>query len=364
MAHIEKRGVGRWRARYRGPDGREHSKTFRRRADAERFLATVEADKLRGHWVDPTFSKVSFRDYAAEWLESITHVRPTTRVNIEGRLRNHILPTFGAISLGSIRPGHVRTWIAELSAKGLAAGSVASIYRTLSKILRTAEIDGYITRSPCIGIELPKEQLRDEMHFLSHEEVALLADAVDDRYKALIYTAAYTGLRWGELAALKTERFDPQRETVAVVESQAEVGGHLYCGPTKTGATRTVSLPRFLSMMLQEQLKNYPSSERRVFTSSEGGPLRRNFYKRHFKPAVVRAGLPAGLRFHDLRHTCAALLIAQGAHPKEIQVRLGHSTIRMTFDRYGHLFPNLDERLRDGLEAGFRKAVRRRRRAH
>jgi integrase len=73
-----------------------------------------------------------------------------------------------------------------------------------------------------------------------------------------------------------------------------------------------------------------------------------------------RAGLPVGVRFHDLRHTCAALLIAQGAHPKEIQSRLGHSTIRMTFDRYGHLFPNLDERLRDGLEAGFRQAARER----
>lgn len=84
--------------------------------------------------------------------------------------------------------------------------------------------------------------------------------------------------------------------------------------------------------------------------------MRRNFYHRHFKPAVRRAGLPAKLRFHDLRHTCAAILIAQGAHPKEIQERLGHSTIRLTFDRYGHLFPTLDSRLRDGLEAAFREA--------
>ena len=95
-----------------------------------------------------------------------------------------------------------------------------------------------------------------------------------------------------------------------------------------------------------------------VFSSAEGQPLRRNFYRRHFKPAVRNADLPEALRFHDLRHTCAAMLIAQGAHPKEIQERLGHSTIRLTFDRYGHLFPGLDARLRDGLEAGFR-AVRR-----
>jgi integrase len=220
---------------------------------SERFLATVEADKLRGHWVDPTFTKVRFGDYATDWLASITHVRPTTRVNIEGRLRNHILPKFGAIALGSIRAADIRTWIAELSAKGLTAGSVASIYRTLSKILKTAEIDGFIARSPCIGIELPREQPRDEMHFLSHEQVAVLADEVDDRFRTLIYTAAYTGLRWGELAALKAERVNPLRRTIEVVESLAEVNGHLYCGPTKTGANRTVSLPKFLSQMLQNQ---------------------------------------------------------------------------------------------------------------
>lgn len=86
-----------------------------------------------------------------------------------------------------------------------------------------------------------------------------------------------------------------------------------------------------------------------MFTSAEGTALRRNFYRRHFKPAAQRADLPPELRFHDLRHTCAALLIAQGAHPKEIQERMGHSTIRLTFDRYGHLFPSLDSRLRDGL---------------
>jgi integrase len=109
-----------------------------------------------------------------------------------------------------------------------------------------------------------------------------------------------------------------------------------------------------------------------LFTSAKGVPLCRNFYKRHYLPALVESGLDAELclcqrdecekrhrplyRFHDLRHTCAALLIAQGAHPKEIQDQMGHSTIRVTFDRYGHLFPSLHERLRDGLDEVFRKA--------
>jgi integrase len=133
------------------------------------------------------------------------------------------------------------------------------------------------------------------------------------------------------------------------------VNGHLKEGPTKTGATRTVALPTFLRQMLSEHLANYPSKGY-VFTSPKGYPLRKNFYRREFLPAVRKARLPKGLRFHDLRHTCVAMLIANGAHPKEIQERLGHSTIRVTFDRYGHLFPSLDERLREGLEKMYRKA--------
>lgn len=102
----------------------------------------------------------------------------------------------------------------------------------------------------------------------------------------------------------------------------------------------------------------FPNVDGHVFSSAEGMALRRrNFYRRHYKPAVVRAGLDPDLRFHDLRHTCAALLIAQGAHAKEIAERLGHSTTRLTMDRYGHLLPSLDERLREGLEATYRAAA-------
>ncbi|MGZ5293273.1 MAG: tyrosine-type recombinase/integrase [Actinomycetota bacterium] len=120
-----------------------------------------------------------------------------------------------------------------------------------------------------------------------------------------------------------------------------------------------MSLPRFLAEMLGEHVGRYPSVDSHVFSSAEGLALRRrNSYRRHYKPAVTRAGLDPDLRFHDLRHTCRrGLLIAQGAHAKEIAERLGHSTTRLTLDRYGHLLPSLDERLREGLEATFRAAA-------
>lgn len=239
----------------------------------------------------------------------------------------------------------------------LSPGAVASTYRTLARILATAEIDGLIRRSPCVGVHLPRQSGQTEMHFLTPAEVARLGDAIELRYLTLIFTAAYTGLRWGELAGLRRHRLDLDAATVRVVEALSEVNGRVALGSTKTGAHRAVSLPHFLVDMLAGHLEAYTSTGGYVFTSTEGTALRRHFYRRHFKPAVKRAGLTPALRFHDLRHTCAALLIAQGAHPKEIQERMGHSTIRLTFDRYGHLFPSLDSRLRDGLERAFRDAA-------
>ena len=276
---------------------------------------------------------------------------------MKGHIRNYIEPAFGAYPIGAITPAEVRRWVSALVDHGLSAGTVRAVYSTFSRIMRHAVIDSVIVRSPCVGISLPRDTGGEEMRFLSPEEINRLAGAHLPRFRALIYTAAYTGMRWGELVGLRVDNLNLDRGTVDVVESLVEVSGTLHPGSTKTGARRTLSLPRFLHEMLREHTGAFPSDGGYVFTSTEGQPLRRNFYNRHFKPAVIAAGLEPGLRFHDLRHTCAALLIAQGAHPKEIQERMGHSTIRLTFDRYGHLLPSLDERLRDGLDLLFREAA-------
>jgi integrase len=191
------------------------------------------------------------------------------------------------------------------------------------------------------------------MHFLSAAEVERLAEAIVPPYGVLVRFAAYTGLRAGEIAALRVKRLDLLRGTVRVVEAASEVSGRLITGPTKTHAERTVLLPRFLRDELAAYLASRPRDrDAFVFTAPKGGPLRHhNFYNRQFCPALVRAGLPEQIRFHDLRHTCASLLIAQGAHPKAIQVHLGHSSIQVTMDRYGHLFPDALGHLADRLDA-------------
>jgi integrase len=349
------RGTG-WQARYREQSGRQRTRSFRTKGEARIFLGTVETDLAQGTWTDPGQAKVRFSTYTARWRDSLAHLRPGTLNNVDSFLQCHILPAFGAWPIGRIEPADIRTFVANLVDKGLAPTTVAGIYRVVTRIFSTAETDGVIPRTPCRGIKLPRQTTALEPCFLSADEVRRLAEAIEDRYRVLIYAAAYTGMRWGELAGLRVPRLDLLRGTIDVVEALTEVNGTVLTGPTKTGKSRTVSIPRFLGDLLAEHVATFPAGDGHVFRSAQGGPLRRSFYPRHYKPAVSRAGLSPSLRFHDLRHTCAALLIAQGAHPKEIQERLGHSTIQLTFNRYGHLLPTLDGRLRDGLDATWRKA--------
>jgi len=198
------------------------------------------------------------------------------------------------------------------------------------------------------------------MRFLSPAEPVLFLDAVDDHYKVLIRTAAYAGLRWGELAGLRVSRVDPLRRTVTVVGQLNELNGTLTYGPPKTAAgRRSVSLPAFLADSLAEQVAGRAEpgltglcSRRRSAGRCDG----RTSGAEHRCPLPNAAGLD-GLRFHDVRRTAVALAIAQGGHAKAIQERMGHSSVTVTLDRYGHLFEGLDERIAEGLDAMWRETL-------
>lgn len=336
----------------------------KRRAETVSGITRARA-RLRKHQVerdedesaDPKLRRVVLEKHAADWLGSKADVGARTLINIEGRLNNYILPTFGARRVSAIKPVDVRKWVAEMSKTGLAPSTVRATYRTFSQMMRVAEIDGLTRRSPCNGIDLPAESQHEEMHFLTPEQVATLADEIDSRYRALIFTAAYTGMRAGELAALKVTRVNLLKRRLEVVEALSEVPGQgLVTGPTKTRVRRSVSLPSFLADMIGEHIGAFPSDDGYVFTARDCGPIRHgNFYKRDFRPAVEAAGLPEGLRFHDLRHSSAAILIGQGSNPKQVQARLGHASIRTTLDNYGHLFDEHDSELLEGLDATFRR---------
>jgi integrase len=243
-----------WRARYWGPDGRQHSRSFARKAEAQRWLAEVEHDKTRDNWTNPALGRVRFSAWVEEWQETTNNVRPTTAVRDRMLLDRYLLPRFGPLPLTGISQRDVRAWVTELSAKGLAPATVQKCYQVLTKILTAAVEGGMLPRSPCRQIPLPRIE-RAEMRFLTVAEVRRLAVAVGPVYRALILLGAYGGLRIGEMAGLRRKRVDLAAGVVEVAEIVTEMHGHLYLGPPKTTAgRRRVGLPRVVVEALQEHL--------------------------------------------------------------------------------------------------------------
>jgi integrase len=354
VVSIQKRN-GKYVVRYYGPDRRERSQSFRRKSDAQNYEAAIKTDRHRGLWIDPRLGKVQFGDFAAQWQKTTVHLRPSTRVSYELTLRLHVLPHFGDMPLVAIERQHIQQWIAELTADGLGPGTIRNVYRTLARVLAEAEAARMIPRNPAHRVALPKSS-KQRMRFLEPVGIGTLADAIQPRFRALIFMAGYSGLRWGELAALRLERLDLLRGSVDVRESFSEIGGRLVVVGTKSGERRTVPLPRSLCQILSEHISLYSNSDGLVFTAPAGGPLRRNnFYRRSFKPALRRAGLDPALRFHDLRHSAASIAINRGANVLQVQNMLGHSSATVTLDTYSHAFPALAEQLRDELEAAYRE---------
>jgi hypothetical protein len=183
MAFIERRGPHRWRARYRGPDGKERSRTFAKRADAERWLATSSADLIRGEWTDPKLGRMTFAEWVARWEKALVGIRPTTRALNLHVAHNYLVPRFGSWPLSRITTSDVKTMLAEELADGrLSSSAVRRHVLVLGVILKAAVEDGRISRNPCAGVKLPPESARP-MRFLTAEEILAVADASGQHYK-------------------------------------------------------------------------------------------------------------------------------------------------------------------------------------
>jgi integrase len=354
VASIQKRvrnGKTTYSVNYRDPAGHGRRKVFSRKVDATNWLNANETAKQERRWVDPAAGNDRFAGWGERWYATTAALRPTTRRDYRVLLDNQVLPAFAAARLSDIDALAVREWLAGLVGGGLSAKRARKAHQVLSQVLDAAVDGGRLARNVAAGVKLPKVQRR-EMGFLDAVQVEQLADAIDPRYSTLVRVAAYTGLRPCELIALRVGRLDLLRGTVRVTEAAPEVAGRLEWGGVKTHEARTVRLPRFLC----DEVGAYLASRTHgpddlVFTAPLGGPLRESkFVPGYFKPAVRAAGLPATLRFYDLRHTAASLLIREGASVKAVQKQLGHATASITLDTYGHLFPDELDALAERLE--------------
>lgn len=254
----------------------------------------------------------------------------------------------GGCWIERILPNDLRTLVAELTDRGVRKRTVQLTHQVASRVLRQAVEDGLIPANPASRVKTPKTERR-AIRILSVEEVEALADAFDPRYRVIVLLGGYAGLRFGEASALRTPHLRLLERRIEIAEGSSEVNGRLYVGPLKTKESRrVVTIPAFLADELAHHIGAQVSDL--VFPAPDGGHLRRtSFGHRFWAPAVKRAGISPAPTFHDLRHTAVALAIAEGAHPKAIQARLGHASITTTLNTYGHLFPSLDVELAERL---------------
>jgi integrase len=305
-------------------------------------------------------------EYLTRWLKD--SVRGTVRVSTyevhRHMIQPHIVPALGRLKLKDLNPAHIRSLYREKLESGLSAATVRKMHSVLRKALKQAVLDGLIPRNVCEAVKPPKVE-RKEITPLNREQAKALLEAANsagDRLETLYVLAIHTGMREGELLGLKWEDVDLERGVLRLRRALVREGGKVTLGDLKTPKSRrSVRLTRdaadALSAHLQRQLEEMERMGSLyqpgglVFATESGTLINpSNLRNRSFKPLLKRAGLP-DICFHDLRHTCATLLLSQGTHPKLVQELLGHATIAMTLDTYSHYLPSMGDQTVRAMEA-------------
>jgi integrase len=289
-----------------------------------------------GTWVDPDQELLTFCEFSNQWRTGKNSVSGKTLATYDSQLRLHILPHFENFSLTGITTAEVRNWVSKLSSEDVGPTTIRQSYRLFRQMMESAYIDERISRNPCAGIQLPKIATSDKRG-LTREELNSLAIACGD-YAALIMFLGTTGLRIGEALALKIEDFDLLTNKIHVRRSWTiDVRGAKVRGKTKTGVSRKVPVsPEVLSSLSPFlESKGYDDW---VFLGPKGNMLDHDWFRKSvFVPAADSLGLD-GITIHSLRHTCAWLLIKLKAPITTVSHILGHASVEMTLDTYGHYY--------------------------
>lgn len=349
----------RWRVRWIDPaTGQPRAKLFDRRADAERFDAEIHADIHRGSYIDPSAGRITLAEWAETWRHDQLHDESTASF-IERALRLHIVPVLGHLQLSQIRPSHLRHWIKDRLTT-LSAQTVRTLYGSaLRPMLHAAVLERLIAVPPFAGVKLPETPSSDGFA-ARPEQVHALADAMPERYRAIVYVVAGCGLRAGEAYGLTPCAVDFDSHQLHVRHQLKEVRScprPILDQPKTRTSLRTVELPSVVAEALTWHMEHYPPHAVEIedrtdpqqprtrqvellFTTSQGAPIRRSTWAHVWRPAVAKAGLPEGFGLRDLRHYYATLLIHSGASVKTVQLAMGHATPTITLNTYVNLWPD------------------------
>jgi integrase len=354
FGRVRKLPSGRFQARYQDPNGvdRPAPHTFATKTDADRWLNKVEADILSGEWRNPDAGRVALGHYLLTWIDHRTDLRPRTVQLYRWLYKRYLEQAFSGVMIADITPGLVRAWRADLVASGTTTTMIAKAYRLLHAVLNTALDDELIRRNPC-RIRGAGETHTPERPVATVAKVLDLAGHVPARFRALILLAAFTGLRYGELAALRRSDLAPDLATVTVRATLTTLNdGSIIFGPPKSAAgRRAVTIPEAVRQDLRLHLRDYVADhpDALVFTGAKGAVLRRSGFQTqsHWAESVAQVGLP-GFHFHDLRHTGNTLAAGTGASLADLMARMGHGSARAALI-YQHAVRERDTMIADAL---------------
>lgn len=335
------------------------------RAEVSRKVADLRRDHDAGMLVGDARQTVG--QWLDAWLATKRHeVKDWTWHNYTTQLTRHVRPLIGAVKLSALRGPHVQRVVAEMHARGLSASYIGVVFGTLRQALKSAVRLGLLARDPSDVVSRPRKRQR-EMTVLAPQEARRLLEVAHtgsgrdggggggDRLEALWHVALGTGMRRGELMALRWRDVDLERGRIAVVASlYVRAGEFIYSQPKTRRSRRQIALAPGLVNVLRDH-RQRQRLERlgmgaawqgdrydAVFADEIGYPLTQHVMANMLTRLLRVAGLPH-IRFHDLRHTCATLLLGQGVNPKIVSEMLGHSSIALTLDTYSHVLPDMQQ---------------------
>ena len=358
---ITRRKDGRWEARYWA--GAKRKTIYgRTRSEVAEKLAKVVADRNNGLTYEA--GSITLAEYLQGWLTDAVRdtVRQRTYERYEQIVRVHLTPAWPRMKLKKLTAADVRRLYRKKLDSGLAPRTVQYIHTTLHKELKQAVMDGLIPRNVAAAVKAPRPT-KNEIRPLSPEQArTFLKAARGDRFEALYVLAVHCGLREGELLGLKWDDLDLEAGTLSVRRtlSETRANGHIFV-PPKNGKGRSIKLTTGVVEALRGHLKRQLEEIEQtgdlyrdqglVFPTRVGTPMNQsNLTSRSFKPLHKQAGLPQTVRLHDLRHTCATLLLCEGVHPKLVQELLGHANISITLDTYSHVLPGMGDQTAAAME--------------
>jgi integrase len=338
------------------PNQEPAPQTFSTKADAARWLATVETDLLRGTLHMRTTSELTLGEWLEQWQkEHSLHKRPGTLARERSAIKRHITPALGETALEALRPIDLQRFVAEVATR-VGAGTTHSIYAVLRAALNDAAKLELIARSPARGIKLPIIQ-RTQITTLRPSDLAVLAGRLEEPWRPMVYVAGTCGLRYAEIAGLRWQRVDIEARTLHVIETAPQLGGD-RAEPKSRAGRRNVPMTSLVAEMLVEHRRRVGGGgDDLVFRARHGGRMYApNWHRYVWAPAREAAGWPT-LRFHDLRHSAVPLWISMGANLLQVSRWLGHSSVQITADVYGHLFPETNDLVISRLDRALRESI-------